>query len=64
MAEAVCLNHRFVGTGHLLLGLTRDQNDTAARLLLNLGLNLDSIRDAVLQYPRLSQETIETDTSL
>jgi len=46
--EARNLNHNYVGTEHLLLGLLREQEGVAARILMNLGLNLDQVREEVL----------------
>lgn len=47
--EAKRLNHNYVGTEHLLLGLIREQEGIAAQILLNFGLTLDQIRLEVLQ---------------
>jgi len=46
--EARNLNHNYVGTEHLLLGLLRDQEGVATRVLINLGLKLEDVRDEVL----------------
>ena len=46
--EARNLNHNYVGTEHILLGLLREQEGVAAQVLLNLGLRLEDIRDEVL----------------
>jgi ATP-dependent Clp protease ATP-binding subunit ClpC len=46
--EARNLNHNYVGTEHLLLGLLREQDGVAAQVLMNLGLKLDEVRDEVL----------------
>ena len=48
MEEARNLNHNYVGTEHLLLGLLREQEGVAAQVLLNLGLKLDDVRREVL----------------
>src|SRR5450759_1526966 len=39
--EARNLNHNYVGTEHLLLGLLREQEGVAAQVLMNLNLKLD-----------------------
>lgn len=44
MDEACKLNHDYVGTEHLLLGIMRDGEGLAAQILINLGLNLDVVR--------------------
>ena len=46
--EARNLNHNYVGTEHLLLGLLREQDGVAAQVLLNLGLKLEDVREEVL----------------
>jgi len=46
--EARNLNHNYVGTEHILLGLLREQDGVAAQVLMNLGLKLDDVREEVL----------------
>src|SRR5262249_52138914 len=46
--EARTLNHNYVGTKHLLLGLLREQEGVAAQVLMNLGLKLEDVREEVL----------------
>jgi ATP-dependent Clp protease ATP-binding subunit ClpA len=46
--EARMLNHDYVGTEHLLLGLLREQEGVAAQVLIHLGLKLVDIREEVL----------------
>jgi ATP-dependent Clp protease ATP-binding subunit ClpC len=46
--EAKNLNHNYVGTEHLLLGLLREQEGVAAQVLMNLGLKLEDVREEVL----------------
>src|SRR5438876_4555701 len=46
--EARNLNHNYVGTEHLLLGLLREQEGVAAQVLMNLGLRLEEVREEVL----------------
>ncbi len=46
--EARNLNHNYVGTEHLLLGLLREHEGVAAQVLMNLGLKLDEVREEVL----------------
>ena len=45
--EAVRLQHDHIGTEHLLLGLIREGTGVAAMVLTNLGLDLESVRQAV-----------------
>jgi len=46
--EARNLNHNYVGTEHLLLGLLREPESVAADVLMHFGLTLDKVRDEVL----------------
>jgi ATP-dependent Clp protease ATP-binding subunit ClpA len=48
LEEADALYHTYVGTEHLLLGLIRDVDGVAARVLLRLGVDLDRVRSNVL----------------
>ncbi|HNC45919.1 MAG TPA: Clp protease N-terminal domain-containing protein, partial [Acidobacteriota bacterium] len=43
--ESERLSHRHIGTEHLLLGLLREENSVAARILYERGLRLNAIRD-------------------
>lgn len=46
--EAQGLGHTYVGTEHLLLGLLREEEGVAARVLENLGIKIDDVRDEVV----------------
>jgi ATP-dependent Clp protease ATP-binding subunit ClpC len=46
--EARSLNHNYVGTEHILLGLLREADGIAAQVLMNLGLKLEDVRQEVL----------------
>ncbi len=46
--EARNLNHNYIGTEHLLLGLLRENEGVAAQVLINLGLKLEDVRHEVL----------------
>ncbi|RKY23174.1 MAG: NDP-hexose 4-ketoreductase [Planctomycetota bacterium] len=46
--EARSLNHNYVGTEHILLGLLRESEGIAAQVLMSLGLKLENIRQEVL----------------
>ncbi|MBC8355471.1 MAG: ATP-dependent Clp protease ATP-binding subunit [Planctomycetes bacterium] len=48
MEEARNLNHNYIGTEHILLGLLREQEGVAAQVLMNLGLKLEEVREEVL----------------
>ncbi|MCY0887459.1 MAG: ATP-dependent Clp protease ATP-binding subunit [Alicyclobacillaceae bacterium] len=47
--EARKLNHTYVGTEHILLGLIREGEGVAARVLNNMGVGLNKARQQVLQ---------------
>ncbi|MDF2550675.1 MAG: clpC [Chlamydiales bacterium] len=47
--EALNLNHNYVGTEHLLLGLLRQTDGVAAQVLENLNVNLKEVRKEVLK---------------
>jgi ATP-dependent Clp protease ATP-binding subunit ClpA len=47
--EARNLNHNYVGTEHLLLGLLREQDGVAAQVLISLGVTLDGVREETLK---------------
>lgn len=49
MAEARTLNHSYVGTEHLLLGLIHEQKGIAAQLLVEAGITLDAARNRTLE---------------
>ena len=46
--EARNLNHNYVGTEHMLLGLLREHEGVAAQVLMNLELKLEEVREEVL----------------
>ncbi len=45
--EAQHLNHSYIGTEHILLGLIREEEGVAAKVFNNLGISLSKIRSAV-----------------
>ena len=47
--EARLLNHNYIGTEHLLLGLIREEQGVAATVLKDLGLRLEDVRSEVLE---------------
>lgn len=46
--EARALNHNYVGTEHILLGLLRENEGVAAQVLMDIGLKLEEVRQEVL----------------
>ncbi len=61
--EARNLNHNYVGTEHLLLGLLREQEGVAAQVLMNLGLKLEEVREEVLNLLGHNMPTEESGSS-
>ncbi|MEX1029786.1 MAG: ATP-dependent protease ATP-binding subunit ClpC [Paenibacillaceae bacterium] len=59
MDEARKLGHTYVGTEHILLGLIREGEGVAARVLNNLGVSLNKARQQVLQLLG-SSESVST----
>lgn len=49
LEEARQLGHNYIGTEHLLMGLVREGEGVAARVLENLSVNISSIRTEVIQ---------------
>jgi ATP-dependent Clp protease ATP-binding subunit ClpC len=47
--EARSLGHNYIGTEHLLLGLIREGEGIASQVLLNLGLDLNTVRNEVME---------------
>ena len=45
--EAQHFNHSYIGTEHILLGLVREDEGVAAKVLTNLGVGLNKVRTAV-----------------
>ncbi|MDV2582698.1 ATP-dependent protease ATP-binding subunit ClpC [Alkalibacillus haloalkaliphilus] len=57
MDEARKLNHSYVGTEHILLGLIREGEGVAARVFNNLGVSLNKARQQVLQLLGSNEST-------
>lgn len=49
LREALQLGHNYIGTEHILLGLIREGEGVAARVLTNLGADLGRVRNQVIQ---------------
>src|SRR5919107_1533166 len=47
--EARMLNHNYIGTEHILLGLIREGEGVAAQVLQKLGADLNRVRQTVIQ---------------
>ena len=48
--ESQLLGTQHIGTEHILLGLIREEEGMACKILENLGLNLTHVRDSILNY--------------
>ena len=49
LREALQLGHNYIGTEHILLGLLREGEGVAAKVLTNLGADLSTVRQTVMQ---------------
>lgn len=49
--EAQLLHHTYIGSEHLLLGLVREENGMAGRVLRQFGVELGAVRSIVAQLP-------------
>ena len=49
LREALQMNHSYIGTEHILLGLIREGEGVAAQVLIRLGADLNTVRNTVLQ---------------
>src|SRR5919198_1037740 len=59
--EARMLNHNYIGTEHILLGLIREGEGVAAQVLVKLGADLNRVRQQVLQLLSGYQHGKETE---
>jgi ATP-dependent Clp protease ATP-binding subunit ClpC len=66
LAEAECqrFQHRFIGTEHLLLGLVAEGDGIAAKILANLGVELENARDQTEDLLGRGNHTIEGEIPL
>jgi ATP-dependent Clp protease ATP-binding subunit ClpC len=55
--EARALNHNYVGTEHILLGILRESEGIAAQVLMSLGLKLEEVRQEVLNLLGAGMDT-------
>ncbi|OGW80735.1 MAG: ATP-dependent Clp protease ATP-binding subunit ClpC, partial [Omnitrophica bacterium RIFCSPHIGHO2_02_FULL_51_18] len=49
MEEARNLGHNYIGTEHLLLGLIREGEGVASQVFMNMGLDLEKVREEVIK---------------
>ena len=50
MEEASSLGHNYIGTEHILLGLLRESEGIAARVLTGMNIKLEQVREEVLEF--------------
>src|SRR5213076_699614 len=62
--EAQRFNHNYIGTEHLLLGLVREGEGVAAKVLANLGVDLNKVRSAVEFIIVRGERTVTGDIGL
>jgi ATP-dependent Clp protease ATP-binding subunit ClpC len=48
LREAISLGHKWIGTEHVLLGLARENEGVASRILLDLGADAETLRNQVV----------------
>jgi ATP-dependent Clp protease ATP-binding subunit ClpC len=49
LREALVLGHNYIGTEHILLGIIRENEGVAARILLDFNADPEKVRDAVIR---------------
>lgn len=62
--EARRFNHNYIGTEHILLGLVREEEGMAAKVLSNLGIGLNKVRAAVEFIIGRGEGTTQTEVGL
>jgi ATP-dependent Clp protease ATP-binding subunit ClpC len=62
--EAARLNHHYIGTEHLLLGLLREEDGLAARVLFSFGIELGVVRRDVERIVGRGDEPVPSDVRL
>ncbi len=50
LEEASSLGHNYIGTEHILLGLIKEKDGKAAKVLTNLSVKLETVREEVLDF--------------
>jgi ATP-dependent Clp protease ATP-binding subunit ClpC len=67
LREALSLGHNYIGTEHILLGIVRENEGVAARILLDFGANAEKVRNEVIRmlsgpgqtYPEMTEAVSE-----
>ena len=65
LREALQLNHNYIGTEHILLGLIREGDGVASQVLVKLGADLNRVRQQVIQllqgYQGKGRDTVQAE---
>jgi ATP-dependent Clp protease ATP-binding subunit ClpC len=56
LREALSLGHEFIGTEHILLGLVRENEGVASRILLDFDADAEKIRNEIVRLLALGQQ--------
>jgi ATP-dependent Clp protease ATP-binding subunit ClpC len=64
MMEARQLNHSYVGTEHLLLGLLREEKGIAAQILASMGMTVPGVREEVIRLLHGADAKVEPAASV
>jgi ATP-dependent Clp protease ATP-binding subunit ClpA len=68
LREALSLGHNYIGPEHILLGLSRESDGVAARILLDFDADAEKMRDEVVRMlgnpPRRAQTGVDADVEL
>jgi ClpA/ClpB-like protein/uncharacterized protein DUF4177 len=59
LREALSLGHNYIGTEHILLGLTREGEGVASRILLDFGVEGQRVREAIVKTLDLDMASLE-----
>ena len=64
LREALSLGHNYIGTEHILLGLVRENEGVAARILLDFDADAEKIRNATIRatWARTSSTVMSSDS--
>ena len=62
LEEATSLDHNYIGTEHLLLGLIREQKGIAAEVLGNIGVEIEAARTEVRELLGAEPELAQRET--
>jgi ATP-dependent Clp protease ATP-binding subunit ClpC len=63
MSEARELNHSYVGTEHLLLGILREEKGIAAQVLASMGMTVPGVREEVVRLLGGAEPTRDDSTT-